>query len=123
MHCTREGRVPRMLRSCSLGDHENRAPGTTPMSMVLLVSGGLDSALMESLAIETGTDVWPLFIDYGQRAASQEWAACRRIHQTQGWPEPVRMDLAGYGTVIRSGLTSLDHDLCNEAFTPGRNLM
>ena len=47
------------------------------MSMVTLVSGGLDSTLVAFLAREQGLEQHPLFIDYGQRARDRELAACR----------------------------------------------
>ena len=38
------------------------------MSIVTLVSGGLDSTLVAKLAQEQGLQIFPLFVDYGQRA-------------------------------------------------------
>ena len=93
------------------------------MSLVNLVSGGLDSTLVGVLAKEDGSDQFPLFIDYGQRAARKEWATCQEVHSRLGLPQPTRMDLSGFGRVIRSGLTTVDMDVKEEAFTPGRNLM
>ena len=43
------------------------------MSFVNLVSGGLDSTLVGVMAKEEGVEHFPLFIDYGQRAARKEW--------------------------------------------------
>lgn len=68
-------------------------------------------------------EVYPLFIDYGQRAAQREWETCQRVHAQLGLPTPTRMDLSGFGRVIRSGLTSDELDVKADAFTPGRNLM
>lgn len=93
------------------------------MSFVNLVSGGLDSTLIGVMAKEEGVVHFPLFIDYGQRAAEKEWATCQTVHRHLGLPEPTRMDLSGFGRVIVSGLTSPNLDVKNEAFTPGRNLM
>lgn len=93
------------------------------MSLVNLVSGGLDSTLVGVLAKEEGVDVYPLFIDYGQRARQKEWETCQRVHAQLGLPTPTRMDLSGFGRVIRSGLTSEELDVKTDAFTPGRNLM
>lgn len=92
------------------------------MSVVNLVSGGLDSTLVGVLAQEEGVQVHPLFIDYGQRAAQREWEACRFVHERLGLPAPTRMDLSGFGRVITSGLTSDQKDMKDNAFTPGRNL-
>lgn len=93
------------------------------MSFVNLVSGGLDSTLVGVLAKEEGATIYPLFIDYGQRAAQREWETCQHVHLQLGLPTPIRMDLSGFGQVIRSGLTSTSLDVKEDAFTPGRNLM
>lgn len=93
------------------------------MSLVNLVSGGLDSTLVGVMAKEEGLTVHPLFIDYGQRARQQEWDACQRVHSLLSLPTPTRMDISGFGSVIYSGLTSDALDVKADAFTPGRNLM
>lgn len=93
------------------------------MSLVNLVSGGLDSTVVGVLAREEGVEVFPLFIDYGQRAREKEWETCQQVHARLGLPAPTRMDLSGFGSVIRSGLTSEELDVRANAFTPGRNLM
>ena len=93
------------------------------MSLVNLVSGGLDSTLVGLLAREEGVEIHPLFVDYGQRARLKEWETCQRVHTQLGLPVPIRMDLSGFGQVIRTGLTSEELDLKADAFTPGRNLM
>lgn len=93
------------------------------MSFVNLVSGGLDSTLVGLMAKEDRIDHYPLFIDYGQRAARREWETCKAVHKALGLPEPARMDLSGFGRVIASGLTSEQLHVKNDAFTPGRNLM
>lgn len=93
------------------------------MSLVNLVSGGLDSTLVGVLAKEEGLTVYPLYIDYGQRASQKEWDTCQLMHSQLGLPTPTRMDLSGFGRVIHSGLTSVEMDVKADAFTPGRNLM
>lgn len=93
------------------------------MSVVNMVSGGLDSTLVGVMAHEEGLTVHPLFIDYGQRAGQKEWDTCQRVHAQLGLPAPTRMDLSGFGRVIFSGLTSGDMDVKENAFTPGRNLL
>jgi 7-cyano-7-deazaguanine synthase len=93
------------------------------MSIVILVSGGLDSTLVAKLAQEEGLRQYPLFIDYGQRARDRELAACRRAMVVLGLPEPKVADLSGYGTLIRSGLTDVALRVVEDAFTPGRNLL
>ncbi|MBU3887152.1 7-cyano-7-deazaguanine synthase [Methylosinus sp. KRF6] len=93
------------------------------MSFVNLVSGGLDSTLIGVMAQEEGLEHFPLFIDYGQRAARKEWETCKLVHDALGLPTPSRMDLSGFGRVIASGLTRAELDIKNDAFTPGRNLI
>lgn len=93
------------------------------MSIVSLVSGGLDSSLMSILIKQERLIQYPLFVDYGQRAAKQEWRACQKIHAQYGLPTPVRMDLRGYGKLIPSGLTNRRMRLYEDAFLPGRNLL
>jgi len=93
------------------------------VSFVNLVSGGLDSTLIGVMAKEDGIEHFPLFIDYGQRAASKEWATCKLVHDALGLPAPTRMDLSGFGRIIASGLTRKELDVNANAFTPGRNLM
>lgn len=93
------------------------------MSVVNLVSGGLDSTLVAVMLQEEGIEQFPLFIDYGQRAAKREWEVCQAVHRRYGLPSPVRMDLSGYGAIISTGLTRESLDIRTEAFTPGRNLM
>lgn len=93
------------------------------MSFVNLVSGGLDSTLIGLMAKQDHIDHFPLFIDYGQRAASREWTTCQAVHKQLGLPKPTKMDLSGFGRVIVSGLTNAELDVKNEAFTPGRNMM
>lgn len=93
------------------------------MSLVVLMSGGLDSSLVALLAQEQGLDVVPLFIDYGQRARDAELAACQRVCGTAGLPEPVVMDVSGYGRAVPSGLTDPDLRINEDAFLPGRNFL
>lgn len=93
------------------------------MSMVTLVSGGLDSTLMSVLAKEEGITLFPLFIDYGQLCIAREWEACIYVHKQFDLPSPIRMDLSGYGKTIPSGLTSKSLRVNEDAFLPGRNLL
>lgn len=93
------------------------------MSFVNLVSGGLDSTLVGVLAKEDHINHFPLFIDYGQRAAAKEWSTCQTVHRQLGLPVPTRMDINGFGQVIATGLTNVSMDVKADAFTPGRNLL
>jgi len=93
------------------------------MGIVTLVSGGLDSTVMAVLAKEAHVQQFPLFVNYGQRALRQELAACRRSLRMNHLPKPSIMNVPGFGTLIRSGLTDRSRDIFEDAFTPGRNLL
>lgn len=86
------------------------------------MSGGLDSTLIGVLLREQSATSYPLFIDYGQRAARREWATCRRVHEVLRLPPPYRMDVRGYGGAIKSGLTTTRLPV-EAPFTPGRNML
>ncbi|ONN64992.1 7-cyano-7-deazaguanine synthase [Herbaspirillum sp. VT-16-41] len=93
------------------------------MSIVTLVSGGLDSTLVACLAQEEGVDQFPLFVNYGQRALTRELASCREAMKYLGLREPRVAELSGYGGLIRSGLTDKGLRVLEDAFTPGRNML
>ncbi len=93
------------------------------MSLVTLVSGGIDSTLMAILTREEGIRQHPLFINYGQLSLAQEWKACRTVHAKFGLPKPVVMNLRGFGQLIPCGLTDPSARLNEDAFLPGRNLL
>jgi len=97
--------------------------GVCAMSLVTLVSGGLDSTLMAIMAQEEGLAQFPLFIDYGQICRNQEWNACLTVHSKFGLPRPVMMNLRGFGQLIPSGLTKHGMRVNEDAFLPGRNLL
>ena len=93
------------------------------MSLVTLVSGGLDSSLMSLMAHEEGVVLSPLFIDYGQLGAAREWTACKLLHERHGLPLVTRMDISGFGKVVPSGITNTAMRINEDAFLPGRNLL
>jgi 7-cyano-7-deazaguanine synthase len=93
------------------------------MKGVSLVSGGLDSTLMAVLLRDQGFDQVPLFMDYGQLAAKMEWETCNRNFTELNLPSPIRLDLNGFGKLIKSGITDSSKDIIKDAFLPGRNLL
>lgn len=93
------------------------------MSIVTLVSGGLDSTLMALLTAESKIEQFPLFIDYGQIFYSREYESCIRNFKKLHLPRPLRMDLSGFGRAIPSGLTTSKKDVYSDAFLPNRNLL
>ena len=93
------------------------------MSIVILVSGGLDSSLMMLMAAKEGIDLYPLFIDYGQINHKREWRACQHVHRAHGLPDPVCVKIPGWGKSFSSGLTDASKDVMIDAFLPNRNLL
>ncbi len=93
------------------------------MSMVTLVSGGLDSTVMAMLTQDEGLRQFPLFIDYGQLNLEQERGACLANFQRYGLPTPECASIGGYGRLLSSGLTDTGKRVFEDAFLPGRNLM
>jgi 7-cyano-7-deazaguanine synthase len=78
---------------------------------------------MAVLAREADIHQFPLFVNYGQRALRRELAACRRSLRSNHLPKPAVMNIAGFGALIRSGLTDRRLHTFEDAFTPGRNLL
>lgn len=93
------------------------------MGIVVLVSGGLDSAVISVMAQREGIQTHPLFVDYGQLCAEREWAACLAVHKANDLPDPVRLSVNGFGQIIPSGLTDPNRDIVADAFLPCRNLL
>lgn len=93
------------------------------MSIVTLVSGGLDSTVMAILTKEEGLTQFPLFIDFGQLGRDRELKACRTNFIKHGLPAPQVASLGGYGALLSSGLTDPKKDIFEDAFLPCRNLI
>lgn len=93
------------------------------MSIVTLFSGGLDSTLIAVFNKEENIDQKLLFIDYGQICSKQEWDTCTSLAKKLNLPKPNKMDLSGFGNLIKSGLTSKDLNINKDAFLPCRNLL
>ena len=93
------------------------------MSIITLVSGGLDSALMSLMVHEEGLTMAPLFVNYGQLSAKRGWIVCKLLHERYGLPKVTKMDVSGYGNVVPSGITNPSLRINEDAFLPGRNLL
>ena len=93
------------------------------MSIVSLVSGGLDSTVMALLTLEEGINQFPLFIDYGQLSQKKELGACLYNFQRYKLPSPKILQIKGYGELLSSGLTDSKKHIFEDAFLPCRNLM
>ncbi len=93
------------------------------MRAVVLASGGLDSTLLALLATDEGYDVYPLFVNFGQLAASTEQRHCAQAMKRHGVRQPEIADIRGFGDLIPSGLTRDNLHVVDDAFTPGRNTL
>jgi len=93
------------------------------MKGVTLVSGGLDSTLMCLLLKERNVEQIPVFINYGQLALENEWNTCKNVFQSLTLPNPIQVNLEGYGNTIKSGITDKAKHVSEEAFLPGRNML
>lgn len=93
------------------------------MGTVVLMSGGIDSAVMCNLLRENGENPIPLFIDYGQLGVAREWKACKILCKNMGLSKPTMVNLKGYGKLLPSGLTDKRKDVYEDAFLPGRNML
>lgn len=54
------------------------------LKSVVLLSGGIDSAVAFLMALDTGSDVYPLFVQYGQRHTDEELEAALSLVATRG---------------------------------------
>src|SRR6266850_1169709 len=104
-------------------DCHARAKAIRPMSVVTLISGGLDSAVMSVMVKREGIVQHPLFIDYGQLGMERELDACRRIVSEHDLPAPTIVTVANWGKTIGSGITSAALRIFEDAFLPGRNML
>ncbi|WP_413832861.1 7-cyano-7-deazaguanine synthase [Desulfobacula sp.] len=103
--------------------NESDRQGGISLSIVTLLSGGMDSCLMSVLTKETGRDQKPLFINYGQLNYNYEYKSVMAHASQFGFQKPTVIDVSGYGKIISSGLTDSSKHIVDEAFLPGRNML
>lgn len=60
---------------------------------VVMVSGGLDSTTVCYLLASEGTEVYPIFFDYGQHCAETEWAKVKEVLPQKALP-PERLNIS-----------------------------
>lgn len=60
---------------------------------LVMVSGGLDSTTVCYLLVGRGTEVQPIFFDYGQHCAETEWAKVNEVLPSAALP-PERLDIS-----------------------------
>jgi 7-cyano-7-deazaguanine synthase len=60
---------------------------------VVMVSGGLDSTTVCYLLASEGTEVRPIFFDYGQHCAEKEWAKVKEVLPQKTLP-PERLNIS-----------------------------
>ncbi|MDQ7094009.1 7-cyano-7-deazaguanine synthase QueC [Desulfosporosinus sp. PR] len=80
------------------------------MAAIVLLSGGLDSAVSLALYLETSSIDLALTFDYGQRARAKEIAASRQIAQHYGIPHRV-VSLPFLQEQTHSALVNHSHEL------------
>lgn len=97
--------------------------GEVGLSIVTLMSGGLDSCLMSVLTQEAGRAQLPVFVNYGQLNVEKEYASSLAHCERFKIKPPVNIDMSGYGRTITSGLTDNNKHIVEEAFLPGRNML
>ncbi len=90
------------------------------MRVVVLTSGGIDSALLLHQFTNDGHEVLPLHINYNQLAQNKEWNACKSLCEYYSLT-PFHMEVTGLGK-LPSGLTDNSLDVYEKAFLPTRNL-
>ena len=90
------------------------------MTIVTLVSGGLDSTLMSLIIKKEKIKQFPLFINYGQLSYKEELKALNYNVKKYKIPKPKEINLSDYGKVIKSGITSKSEDIFFDAFLPNR---
>lgn len=92
------------------------------MKIVCLVSGGLDSSLLLYMLKKDGNDLFPLFIDYGQKAVRMELKAYSKICKLLK-VKPFVIRFHDFARISLSGLTNKNLSPIDAPFVPGRNLL
>ena len=75
---------------------------------IVLISGGMDSALVTALAIEYGYNISALHLNYGQRTMAREQKAFDDICQYYGISEKMVVDITYLAKIGGSSLTDIN---------------
>ena len=93
------------------------------MNSVLLLSGGLDSAVLLGHRLKNGDEITAISFDYGQTHRAQELAAAKKIAAHYGVPHRI---VGAASITLPSALTGavdIPADHQEATVVPGRNLM
>lgn len=90
------------------------------MKVVCLLSGGIDSTTMLFRLMRNEHDIFPLFVNYGQKAAKKELEAAIKACELLSLQLNI-IDISGLSS-ISSSLTDKDAPLEN-SFFPNRNMI
>src|ERR1041384_1936439 len=98
--------------------------------IVVLLSGGIDSAACCLYFKQRGLVVYPLFVDYGQRALESEWAAAVAVADSLQLRAPFKVEVPAAGRLYPSLLTTYSANAPRNArssvireYFPYRNLL
>ena len=86
---------------------------------VCILSGGMDSALAATLAVQEGYEVIAVHFNYGQRTETRELASFRLIAEDIGAVERYEIDLPFFGQIGASALTDPSIEVPTEGIEPG----
>lgn len=97
---------------------------------VVLLSGGMDSALCAALALDAGYSIAALHLNYGQKTQSRELDCFRKLAEYFGASETLVVDVSHFAAIGGSSLTDssmevtkaeLDSSAIPTSYVPFRN--
>jgi len=91
------------------------------MRIVCLASGGIDSSVLMLMLKNMNHEVFPLFVNYGQKAEKIEYVHFHKVCKFLKL-EPEIIDVSGLGK-LSIGLTNQNLLFSDDPFFPARNLL